>query len=151
VSTRSQLARGVLVGITATGVMSVLEPLEWRWLGRRPGYVPSRIARAAAARAGRRLEAGAAHRAGLVMRWAYGSLLGVAFVRWRIARRIGVAPGGLLAGAAIAAFEIPALAAIGAAPRPRDWPREEVAALLQHTLVWGLAAAATDLLTTPRR
>lgn len=140
----SRLVRGALVGWVATGAMSILEGAEWRWLGRRPHYVPSEIARAAARRVGLRIDGAAAHRLGLAMRWSYGAALGVAFTRSRARRRLGTLPAGLAAGLTIAALELPAMHALGATPHPRDWPPDELAALLYHTTVWGLAAALAD-------
>ena len=145
----SHLVRGALVGSAATGAMSLLEILEWRWLGRRPRYVPSQIARAAAARLGARLDDRAAHRLGLAMRWTYGATLGVLFTGTHARRRLGALPAGLAAGLAIAALELPAMHALGATPHPRDWPPDELAALLYHTTVWGLAAALTDRALDP--
>jgi len=78
----------------------------------------------------------------MALRFPYAALIGSALGasrRWLPARPLYA---GAVLGAAVGAFELAVLPAVGATPSPRTWTRAERALFLVHTLVFGLVTAA---------
>ena len=139
-SRRSGWLRGALVGAAATGVLSWLESLERRALGRPPVFDTRAIGRRLAARAGHPLTDPDAARLGAALRWLYGPLLGAAFVQARRAFPRSRAGAGLLLGGAVLLLELPGLSLAGATPPASRWPAPDLAALTFHTAAFGITA-----------
>jgi len=144
--------RGLLAGATGTLALSATETLiDRRVLSRPPVYAADRIAGRLAGRFGLRLGAGRAKAAGLVLRWTYGPMLGLAFAtlepRWSHRRGWWVRAAEL--AAALLTFEVIGMPAVGATPPLRDWSRRERLLLGLHIGAFALAAGA--LLPARRR
>ncbi|HVU49720.1 MAG TPA: hypothetical protein VHL80_03480 [Polyangia bacterium] len=128
-----------LSGLAGTLVLELMERFERRVLGRPPLYASTRIAARLAGRLGVSLGPTGARIAGGLLRWSYGPALAVARARLAgpptrsVARALGF-------GAAIYAFELVALPALGATPPLRAWPRTEVVSLAAHTLAFALGS-----------
>lgn len=141
------MGTGVLAGAVGTGAIALSDRLERAWLGRAQVYAPARIAaRLFRLRALRRARA-----AGVLLRWSYGALIGTVWNRLLPARGRGTWPRAVGLGAAILAFELVALPALGATPPLRSWPRAEKALLAWHTQVFGFAAETARRLLSRRR
>jgi hypothetical protein len=122
-----------IAGVVATGALSLSDRFERGWLGRPPVYAPGRIAaRLFGLRS--RSRAGAV---GAILRWSYGLLIAAAWSRLVPSRANGAWRRALGLGAAIFAFELIALPALGATPPLRRWSRAEKALLAWHTQVFG--------------
>jgi hypothetical protein len=116
--------------------------IERALLGRSPVFAPIRLARRLLGRS-----AGGPRHAraiGALMRWSYGSLLGVLYsaTLGRVVRRrwpeVSSLPGGLTLGAAVLLFELIALPRSGATEKVARWPIAEQLLLAGQTAAFGV-------------
>lgn len=138
-------ARGLGAGMVGTGVEALLSGAQTRVRGRRAVYDPAQLARRLARRyLGVRLRPGAARRAGEVMRWSYGPSWGVLLAAAMGTRRRSRSwpLWGVGLGAAVLAFEVVMLPAVGATPPLSSWRGDELKLEVLNTIAFGTAAAA---------
>jgi hypothetical protein len=128
---------GVLAGAVGIGALALSDRLERAWLGRAPVYAPDRIATRLFALGSRRRS----RAVGAILRWSYGLVIAGAWNRLVPSPRASVRRA-LGLGAAILAFELWALPALGATPPLRRWSRAEKALLAWHTQVFGFGEEA---------
>jgi len=137
---------GALAGAVGTAAIGLSDRLERAWLGRPQVYAPERIA----ARLLGLRSRGPARAAGVLLRWSYGLLIGTVWNRLLPGRGRGTWRRAVGLGAAILAFELVALPALGATPPLRRWRRAEGALLAWHTQVFGFAEEAARRLLCRR-
>ena len=132
---------GALAGLAGTATLTLLSAGEERRRGRAPVYDPGlMVGRLAARYLGVELTDRQRQAAGLLMRWPYGALWGLA---------LGAAPSlgswvlwGTALGGAAFGFELIALPLVGATPRLRQWGRSEIAVDAVNTFTYGLVTSA---------
>jgi hypothetical protein len=137
---------GPIAGVGALGALALSDRFERAWLGRPPVYTPEHIVTRLFGRRPR-LRARAA---GTILRCGYGLLIAAAWSRLVSSRTCGTWRRALGLGAAIFAFELVALPALGATPPLRRWSRAEKALLAWHTQVFGFGEEVTRHLLSGR-
>lgn len=140
----SSWRRGAAVGTTANVLLSTAEPVEKAILGKTPPYHPSAIADAIIQRTGSDAADLTRGTLTLALRWGTGAALGIAYAAVRPLLPRSRVAAGLLFGAALYGFERTALPLARVAPPIAEWPRQERIALVVHSFLWSLAAAAVD-------
>jgi hypothetical protein len=140
------LSTGLLAGLVATTTMTLSYALERRVRRQADGpldYDDSNVPALAAARLLRRTDPSpAVSRAlGLVVHWAYGSLVGVAAVP--LCRRFGVVRATTAFWAGITVMAGVLFPTLGGTPAPWRWRRDVVATSAAQHLVYAAAATST--------
>jgi hypothetical protein len=128
--------------VVGTAALALLERVRDRRLGRPPVYAPSHLVRhLLASTADVVPQKSTAVRWGRLARWVYGPTLGVAYAVAQRRLPGSVPLRGLLFGAAVCAWELAALPAVGATPALKRWPPGQVGWLVVQTVTFGVATA----------
>ncbi len=140
-STGAALASGARAGATGALAVACLARLRDRALGRPPPYASPALVGRLAASAGWRPSARTARAAGELLRFAYGTTLGLLFAALGGKRAARTRDAGWVLGAAVLLGEHLAFPRLGLTPPPSRWTRGERSALTLQTLLFGHTVA----------
>jgi hypothetical protein len=135
---------GIVVGLFATAALTLLERFEWRILGRKPVYAPSKVAASLGRRWGFGKNPRVAAKVGLALRWVYGPVLGVLFHVATPARRRASIRAAVSHSALIYGFELVAMPLTGASPPLGEWEPNELLLLAAHTSLFAAAILVAE-------